>query len=64
MRASETKEASDRVELRKRQLCAAALAYADEATSFDLMLAASRYAQAVAELRALQRNSEPRCLHN
>lgn len=51
-------EASRLVELRRLQLCAAALGYSDEATAFDLMLAASRYAAAVRDLRLAQRREE------
>lgn len=42
---------SDRVRLCELRLHAAALAYAGEESAFDLMLAASRYAEAVAEMR-------------
>lgn len=52
-------EARRIVELRRLQLCAAALAYDNETTAFDLMLAASRYAAAVRDLRQAQRREEP-----
>lgn len=48
------REARDRVDLRKLQLCSAALAYADEVSTDDLALAAARYAEAVRALRDVQ----------
>jgi len=48
-------EAKALVELRKMQLCAASLAYADEASAFDLCLAATRYAESVRTFREMQR---------
>lgn len=48
-------EARSAVELAKLRLCSAAIAYAGEESAFDLMVAATRYAEAVAELRRVQR---------
>lgn len=47
--------ARDLVDLRRLQLCAAALDYDTEASAFDLQLAAARYAEAVDILRRFQR---------
>lgn len=54
-------EARRIVDLRRLQLCATALDYADEPTAFALMVAASRYATAVHTLRQIQRREEPPC---
>lgn len=48
-------EARAGMELAKLRLCSAALSYAGEESAFDLMVAASHYAEAVAELRRVQR---------
>lgn len=54
-------EARAAVELAKLRLCSTALAYAGEETAFDLMVAASQYADAVATLRRIQRRHEEQC---
>jgi len=57
-------EARSAVELAKLRLCSAALSYAGEESAFDLMVAASHYAEAVATLRRLQRRKGTQCTPN